>query len=482
MSIISPAPHNIRRQFKTGVALATLAAILALSACSQTGQSGSSPDATATSDEAQAKSSITPDTLNVADAAIASGNPGMALSVSQSVLQSDPNNIDALVHEGNAYYALNRCEPAKAAYQLALKYDPHASEAETGLGRCLIKTDPVQAIAALQAAVADDPGNAAALNDLGIAYDLTGNFAAAVDPYHKALLADPAMTAVEINLGLSLALSGHGEDALQYLGPLATGQDATPKIRENYALALVSVGEIQQARDVLAIDLPPDQVQRALDGYQALIAANISQPSPPPAAAPTVDTVSTPPVTAAPIEEAPPASQPMSAPVPLAPAAAPVAAPAPMPAPMPAPAAKPHYSSPPAATQNPNAAYVGPSPIPGAISSSAATPAAPGPAQPAVAMAPVAPPPTPIATTAHGHVAVQIAALDSESAARHSWHLLTDRAPVLLAGKSPDIEKASVHGKTFYRLRIGGFGSKVQAAKFCAELSSTGNGCTVADF
>jgi Flp pilus assembly protein TadD len=456
MSIISPAPHTLSRQLKTGVALATIAAVLTLSACSKTGQTSSNPDTTATTDEAQAKASITPDTLNVADAAIASGNPAMALSVSQSVLQADPNNIDALVHEGNAYYALNRCEPAMAAYKLALQNDPHASQAETGLGRCLMRTDPAQAIIVLQAAVADDPGNAAALNDLGIAYDLTGNFAAAVDPYHKALLADPSMTAVEVNLGLSLALSGNGQEALQYLGPLATGQDATPKIRENYALALVSVGQIEQARDVLAIDLPPDQAQRALAGYQALIAASITPPPTPPAPAPTVETVSTPPVSAAPIEAAAPVSapQPMSAPVPLTPAATPVAAPV-----------SPSIVAP-AAPKNPDAAYVGPSPIPGAVSSSAEG------EQPAKAPAPIS----------SGRVSVQIAALDSETAARHSWRKLADQQPSLLEGKSPEIEKASVHGKIFYRLRIGGFASKVEAARFCAELSATGNSCTVADF
>ncbi len=39
------------------------------------------------------------------------------------------------------------------------------------------------------------------------------------------------MIAAEVNLGLSSAPSGKGPEALQYLGPLATGQAATPKIR-----------------------------------------------------------------------------------------------------------------------------------------------------------------------------------------------------------------------------------------------------------
>ena len=225
--------------------------------------------------------------MNVADAAIAGGDPEMALSVTQSILASAPDNVDALIHEGNAYYALQRCPAAEAAYELALHYDPKATEAETGLGRCLLKTDPHAAELAFTQAIADDPNNADALNDLGIARDLQGNFAGAVEPYSRALLADPSMTAAEVNLGLSLALSGHGPEALQYLGPLATGPGATPKIREDYAAALLASGRSAEAQQVLSIDLPPDQVLRAMRGFSQVIAQSVAAPPPAPARGPT---------------------------------------------------------------------------------------------------------------------------------------------------------------------------------------------------
>jgi Flp pilus assembly protein TadD len=212
-----------------------------------------------------------PATLNVADAAIAGGDPAMALGVSQAVLQSDPNNVDALIHEGDAYYALQRCPDSMAAYRLALQFAPASSSAETGLGRCLLKTDPKSAEAALRLAVLDDPGNAAALDDLGIARDLQGNFAGATLPYRQSLLAAPGSIATEVNLGLSLALSGDAAGALQYLGPLATGPDATAKIREKYAAALIASGRSGEARQVLSIDLPPDQVDSAMTGFAAIL-------------------------------------------------------------------------------------------------------------------------------------------------------------------------------------------------------------------
>lgn len=422
-----------------------------------------------------------PSTLNVADAAIAGGDPSMALSVSQSVLANDPNNADALVHEGDAFYALGRCPAAEAAYNLALQHEPKSSPAETGLGRCLIKTDPNGAEQALTAAVQDDPGNGAAYNDLGIARDLQGNFAGAVDPYRKALVAQPGMIAAEVNLGLSLALSGNGQEALQYLGPLATGQSSTPKIRQDYAAALVATGQIDEARHVLSIDLAPADVQDALDGFASII--NHAQPPLPTGQQPQPATVSQ-------------VQTQNVAIVPLSTATAPATAPAsltPPPAAKPAAMAAPQLGKP----ANPDAAYTGPSPIPGAISSSVPDPSAPAPEaaapamaapapapqkHPAMAMAKPIPPAAPASAPSAGNYEVQLGALPSQDAAQHQWDKISGANPALFSGKSPDIKTASVNGKTYYRLRVGSFDSKAGAAKFCGEVSAAGNVCTLANF
>jgi len=464
---------------KASLTVVSLAALLA--ACAQPPGGASAPPP------------VGPDTLNVADAAIAGGDPSMALSVSQSVLQTDATNVDALIHEGDAYYALARCPAAEAAYQLALQGDPKSTAAETGMGRCLIKTDPKAAEAALLLAIQDDPGNADALNDLGIARDLQGNFAGAVGPYKQALLAQPGMTAAEVNLGLSLALSGNGPEALQYLGPLATGQGATPKIREDYAAALTAAGREDEARHVLSIDLTPDQIQPVLDSFNAIIAAAQAPLAPPPPAAvsalvaPTAPQVRTATVAAAPLPGDPPM---------LTPAAPP---------------AVPDIVAPPPddTPANVDAAYTGPSPIPGAVSSSTPAPsvsaeaaaddAAPAPSravqkiavkQPAMAdpapaataaAATLAADPAPAPASAAGYQ-VQLGALNSAPAATDAWNSIAGRMPALFAGRNPEIESATVNGRTFYRLRTGSFPSRGDAEKFCGEVTSAGHACTVADF
>ncbi len=412
--------------------------VLLLAGCVQSNSStNASPAYTAPS------GSVGPNSLNVADAAIKAGDPSMALSVSQSILSDHPDNVEALVHEGDAYYALGRCPASEAAYQLALQHDPRSSPAETGLARCQLKTNPAAAEASLEQAVTDDPGNADALNDLGIARDLQGNFAGAVDPYQKALLADPQLTGAEVNLGLSLALAGNGPAALQYLGPLATGQDATPKIREDYAAALVASGRQEEARQVLAIDLPPDQVNSALAGFEAIIAQGQSGRTAPPPPEPTQATVTTAPVTAAP-EPVTTASTTQPTPLmsPTAPASQ-VSTPAPA-----APDAGVPYTS---------------------LESTPATSTAPAPAD---------------ATTNSSDTGpeVQLAALNSNDAAQHAWDHLSSEYPALFGSKTPDIQEAVVRGKTYYRLRVGGFDSRADAAKFCGEVLAAGKTCTVANF
>jgi Flp pilus assembly protein TadD len=387
-------------------------------------------------------SPVGPNTLNVADAAIAGGDPTMALSVSQSVLEQHPDDADAMIHEGDAYYALGRCPASEAAYRRALGQDPKSSVAETGLARCLLKTDPAAAEQALEAAVADDPGNADALNDLGIARDLQGNFAGAVDPYQKALLANPGLTSAEVNLGLSLALSGNGTAALQYLGPLATGQGATPKIREDYAAALVAAGRNDEARQVLAIDLPGDQVNAALQGFASVIAqSQAAQNSAPPPPAPTMATVSTTPVSVAP-------EPPMSTEKP-APLVVPDTPPAPAPTMV--------DTTKPVAPAKADTATVAP-----AVDNSA--------------------PPATVSSSGTGGQEVQLGALPSNAAAQHDWDHLSAEYPALFGNKTPDIEEAVVKGKTYYRLRVGGFDTRADAAKFCGEVLAAGKTCTVANF
>ncbi|MGC8470164.1 MAG: tetratricopeptide repeat protein, partial [Acetobacteraceae bacterium] len=111
-------------------------------------------------------------TLNVADAALVGGNPGLALRVAQAILRRDPHNRAALVREGDALFALRQIPAAASSYRAALARAPHDPEAAVGLGRCLLGSDPKAAAAEFRIALAARPEDARALIDLGIASDL----------------------------------------------------------------------------------------------------------------------------------------------------------------------------------------------------------------------------------------------------------------------------------------------------------------------
>jgi hypothetical protein len=77
---------------------------------------------------------------------------------------------------------------------------------------------------------------------------------------------------------------------------------------------------------------------------------------------------------------------------------------------------------------------------------------------------------------------IQLGALPSNDAAQHDWDHLSSEYPALFGNKTPDIEEAVVKGKTYYRLRVGGFDTRADAAKFCGEVLAAGKTCTVANF
>jgi Flp pilus assembly protein TadD len=207
--------------------------------------------------------------LDVAAAALAGGAPGVALDLANHVLAGQPRNEKAMLVQAASLTALGRDAEARASYAHALAIDPHDAAANIGLGRLLLPDDPVRAETLLLEALHNNPRNAVALNDLGVAQDLRGDHTAAQNNYGLALAADSSMHAAEVNLALSMALTGRAPDAVRRLAPLASAPGASRRVRHDYAAALALAGDRAQAATVMAADMPPDEAARAVAAYGA---------------------------------------------------------------------------------------------------------------------------------------------------------------------------------------------------------------------
>jgi Flp pilus assembly protein TadD len=208
-----------------------------------------------------------PPGLNVASAALAAGSPDIALNVTGGILAKDPDNVPALLSQADALNALGRPAEAQASYARALVIKPGSVEAQVGLGRLKLSSDPAQAQVLFLNALQRDPRNRVALNDLGIAYDLQGEHASAQAAYRRALGADPTMRAAEVNLALSMALSGRAPEAVRLLAPLANDPAAPRRLRHDLAAALAISGNRPAAAKILSADMTPEQTERAVRAY-----------------------------------------------------------------------------------------------------------------------------------------------------------------------------------------------------------------------
>jgi Flp pilus assembly protein TadD len=211
-----------------------------------------------------------PSAVKIADVAIASGSPSVALRALESSLAINPRDTAALLRQGQAYMMIGNTAAAETSYRRALAIDGSLDEARLGLAKIWLGSDPVQAEKVLLEVVARDPHNTAALNNLGVSRDLQGRHSEAQEAYKQALQFKPDLASAKENLGLSLALSGKPKEGVEMLDQVASGNTSDRKARDNLAVALTLTGQTGEAGQVLQEELSPPDVTKALEGYQAL--------------------------------------------------------------------------------------------------------------------------------------------------------------------------------------------------------------------
>ena len=209
--------------------------------------------------------------LGLAGTALASGAPNLALQISEAVLAEHPNDVPALLREGDAYLQLGDPARAGASYRRALAIQPRSVEARLGLGRVALLADPGDAEQRFTEVLALDPANQAALTDRGIALDLLGRHGSAQADYRRAIDQGGDVTPTEVDLALSLAISGDAGTAVRMLEPIADQPNASARTRQDLAVALVLDGRSEDAKRLLLTQMSAADVERAVAAYRALL-------------------------------------------------------------------------------------------------------------------------------------------------------------------------------------------------------------------
>ena len=368
-----------------------------------------------------------------AQAALAKGNAVIAVSQAEAAVALMPQNAGYRALLGNSYLKAGRFIAARAVFTEALALD---------------STDGRSALSLALAQIA--------LGDWQAARATLDTHTALISPTDR---------------GLALALAGDPTGGAELLTMVVRSGQATPKARQNLALALALAGQWQGARIVASTDMSPADVDRRMEQWAAFAKPQSSADQV--AALLGVRPV---PDIGRPVALALAAAVPVGAPVAGTSAAEPTALqamtvtdPVP-PVPVPAAAAVDVALAREAMMPIPKARSA-PAPLLRAESRAIKVPLA---RPPALVRSP-APARSPASTK--GNYYVQVGAYSNAGIAQNGWRQATRRMPAL-ARNVPTTARFAAEKGDVYRLAFGGFAHR-EAMAVCRRYRANGGACFV---
>jgi Flp pilus assembly protein TadD len=223
--------------------LLRFAAVLALAGftvgCASSQQTG--PRATAPAGYGKDTASRAERLVQYCDRLAEKGELVTALGLCARAHEVAPEDPETLMKVATILKKMNRREAAAETYGALLAQHPRHQEARYSLGKLYMETGET-ALASIQFnhAMRDYPEDPRAYNALGILRDQEGEHEAAQGLYRLALARDPGNNSVRNNLGLSLALDGKRDEAIDVLAELAVDPTANQTTLRNLEAAYAS--------------------------------------------------------------------------------------------------------------------------------------------------------------------------------------------------------------------------------------------------
>lgn len=244
--------RSIGRRLLRFAAVVAMAGFTVSCASSQEGTMASAPAGFGKDPESRAAR-----LLSYCDRLADKGELVTALGLCGRAHEINPDDPETLMKIASILHDLDRKQAAVQTYEVLLDGHPTHHEARYSLGKLYMETGETSLAAAhLNQAIKQQPEDPRPYNALGIIRDQAGEHEAAQVLYRTALKFDPKNHSLRNNLGLSLALNGQRDEAIEVLAALAVDPEVDRTVLRNleaaYAVRPVPAGEEDMPADAMA--------------------------------------------------------------------------------------------------------------------------------------------------------------------------------------------------------------------------------------
>ncbi len=258
--------------------LAAVTAGLLLGACAQVGGDDSSGLFAALAPE--------PSQVEVAQAA--PEDPRAATEYWGKIYEKNPRDLDAALSYAQNLKVMGQKREALAVLQQASLIHGTNRRLAADYGRLALELDQIS-VAKKLLEVADDPSNPdwRIVLARGTALAKEGSYRDAIGYYERAQALKPGHPSVLNNLALAYTMSGEPDRGEQLLREASVSGSDNAKVRQNLALVLGLQGKYDEATQVAAVDLPPADAQANTALLRKMV--KLDAKSAPPAYVPTTE-------------------------------------------------------------------------------------------------------------------------------------------------------------------------------------------------
>ncbi len=180
------------------------------------------------------------------------GDLEAAVDAFRRLVKERPDYPDAQCNLGLALRRLGRYAEAEQALRRATVFEPRSARARVELGKLeLVQNRPAAALPHLDAALALDSANPAALNARGIALQGLGRLEEALAAFRRAQAAAPADPDPHNNEGLVLRRLNRPEEAERAFRRAIALDPTDPLAANNLGTTLLALGRLDEAADTL---------------------------------------------------------------------------------------------------------------------------------------------------------------------------------------------------------------------------------------